>query len=136
MSAALVQPQSSDIPQIFFSVWKPYVQENLLQSFPIYVQENFLQSNISYNLTHIILQQALKVEWTNWQQQFLIVHYWVQISLFYLRIWIKLDKPFEYKAKATRAMFQKLLRYHLAEQLQPGYTVRWQDLLTDKLPEY
>ena len=30
---------------------------------------------ISYNLTHIILQQAFKVEWTNWQQQFLIVHY-------------------------------------------------------------
>ena len=48
------------------------------------------------------------------------------------------------KAKATRAIFhprsqcnfQKLLRCHRAEKLQPGYSVQWQDLLTDKLPEY
>ena len=44
------------------------------------------------------------------------------------------------KAKATGAIFhprsqcnfQKLLRCHRAEKLQPGYMVRRQDLLTDK----
>ena len=35
--------------------------------------------------------------------------------------------------------FQKLLRFHREENLQHGlhqYTVRWQNLLTDKLQEY
>ena len=48
------------------------------------------------------------------------------------------------KLKATRTNFhprsqcnfQKLLRCHRVEKLQPAYTMRWQNLLTDKLPEY
>ena len=36
----------------------------------------------------------LKREWTYGQHQFLIVHYWVKMLSFYLRIWMQVDKPF------------------------------------------
>ena len=68
---------------------------------------------------------------------------------------LPLEKTFEFnkpheerwgflKATASRAIlhprlqgnFQKLLRCHRAEKLQPGYTVRRQTLRKERLPQY